>query len=504
MGKSFSGLVMVLLFITATAGVAQETAEEAGVSTIHYRPATGNQGDVQPFFWDGQYHVFYIHGAIWDHVVSDNLVHWKELPTAIPGPPTIWSGSIVEDNGSFHAFYTDAGPVDRPEGSQLIAHAVSKDLISWTKLPEYTFAGDGIHYWNKAINGALKRMDDDQSFRDPSVFWNEEEKVWMMIFVARDAETHYHVHGLATSKDLYHWEQQDYINKYPYRHVDCPDLFKMGNKWYLLFDHCMYQFADNVRGPYEPAEPLRFETSWMCVPRRMFDGKRQVLAAGSILDMPGNTDNAGTQWGGTLGISRELYAAPDGMLLQKPVPEIVAAYSKTVLDRKGKPAIAVGTNENPFYESDKACVYHYAQQRIVLEDTVPSDYMLTCNFNLHPGPWQSAPNGRSCFSIGVRQQKDAPGLGYELVYYPSTNEIEVKSQYITHLRKCDIDPTKPVKVQAFVTGSIIEWFVNDAYAFTMRAYDYKEGQLSFTAARCAVDITDLSVRVTGNDESENN
>jgi sucrose-6-phosphate hydrolase SacC (GH32 family) len=256
----------------------------------------------------------------------------------------------------------------------------------------------------------------------------------------------------------------------------------------------MYQYADDVRGPYEPEVPLRFDTSWMVVPRRMFDGKRQVLAAGSVVDMEGKTDEGTPQWGGTLGISRELYVAADGILLQKPVPEIVAAYSETVFDLVGKPKLVVGQNENPFYEPDYDCVYHYMRERNVLDDAVPSDYMLTCHFKIHPGPWQSAPNGRSSFSIGVRQQKDAPGLGYELVYYPSTSEIEVKSQFITHLRKCEIDPSKPVKVQAFVTGSIIEWFVNDAYAFTMRAYDFKEGKISLTASRCAVDINDLTVK----------
>ena len=332
-----TGILLLAGLMFSHVNAEEVSKVKSAITKIHYRPASGNVGDVQPFFWNGQYHVFYIHGSIWDHVVSDDLVHWKELPTAIPGPGTIWSGSIVEDNGTFHAFYTDSGPVERPEGTQLIAHAISKDLIKWTKLPEYTFAGDGIHYWSKAKSPALKRMDEDQSFRDPYVFWNEEEKVWMMIFVGRDAKTHYHAHGLATSKDLYHWEQQDYINKSPYRHVDCPDLFKLGKRWYLIYDHSMYQYADSIRGPFTPEEPLRFETSWMVVPRRMFDGKRQVLAAGSIVDMTGETDDGlPPLWGGTLGISRELYAAADGKLLQKPVPEIIAAYTETVIDIKGK------------------------------------------------------------------------------------------------------------------------------------------------------------------------
>ena len=529
MGKAFSGLAVVLLLATATAGAAQEPAAEPGVSTIHYRPGEGNLGDVQVFFWKGQYHVFYIGGAIWEHVVSDDLVHWKQLPTAIgltgeeraDGHYCIWSGSIVEHNGTFHAFYTDGGPVDRADGSQAIAHAVSEDLTTWTKLPEHTFVGDGIHYWSKAKNPPLKRMDDDQSFRDPEVFWNEDEEVWMMVFVARDLKTHYHVHGLATSKDLYQWEQQDYINKMPIRHVDCPDIVKIGKRWYLLFDHCMYKVADNIRGPYEPENPLQFETPWICVPRVMFDGRRQVLAAGWISDMYDNRDDSILQWGGTLGISRELYAAADGTLLQKPVPEIIAAYTKTVLALRQKPELsfgykpnaedtpwkyndagqlAGGQNSNPFYHGDDKGYLSYKIRSCSFD--VPEDYMMHCRFQLQPGIWQDDPHGRSCFTITVRQPENALG-GYHLIYYPSKGEIEVKTRQIGHHRKCAVDPSKPIDVRVFVTGSVIEWFVNDAYAFTMRGYDYTEGQLSFTTARCAVNITDLTVKVAGKNGNEN-
>ena len=122
MNKRITLLVAILLL--GTLMFSQVNAEDvpevkSAITKIHYRPAGGNLGDVQPFFWDGQYHVFYIGGAIWDHVVSDDLVHWKQLPTAIgltgeehaDGHYCIWSGSVVEDNGTFHAFYTDGGPV---------------------------------------------------------------------------------------------------------------------------------------------------------------------------------------------------------------------------------------------------------------------------------------------------------------------------------------------------------------------------------------------------------
>ena len=54
-------------------------------------------GDVIPFYWKGEYHVFYLLNATgnydinWEHTVSTDLVHWKELEPALrwdPSDPT--------------------------------------------------------------------------------------------------------------------------------------------------------------------------------------------------------------------------------------------------------------------------------------------------------------------------------------------------------------------------------------------------------------------------------
>lgn len=166
-----------------------KTRTNKGSSIIHYRPEEPEKaGDPILFYWQGQYHVFYMRAgrtaAPWGHIVSGDLVRWKELPDAIkPGELTedpdhegCWTGSVIENNGTYHIFYTGKNLND-PKGDQKVMHATSIDLIHWTKHPEHTIYADGKIYWSKPVNGPV---DDDvlnyhhQAFRDPEVFWNEE------------------------------------------------------------------------------------------------------------------------------------------------------------------------------------------------------------------------------------------------------------------------------------------------------------------------------------------
>jgi hypothetical protein len=129
-------------------------------SPFHYRPPIekGNFGDPNPFFWNGEYHVFHMLGAVshspWDHIVSKDLVHWKELPVAIEAGKqgerdenSCGSGSVMERNGTFYLFYTGFNR-GHPKGRQQVMMATSPDLVTWTKRPEWTFAGDGEYYYN--------------------------------------------------------------------------------------------------------------------------------------------------------------------------------------------------------------------------------------------------------------------------------------------------------------------------------------------------------------------
>ena len=57
----------------------------------------------------------------------------------------------------------------------------------------------------------------------------------------------------------------------------------------------------------------------------------------------------------------------------------------------------------------------------------------------------------------------------------------------------DIDYTKPVKIQAFVQGSIIECFIQDAYAFSCRSYEHASGKLAMSVTGGRAHVLDLTI-----------
>ncbi len=426
-------------------------------SPIHYRPATDALADTIPFFWKGEYHVFFLRVAPhtpWEHIVSTDLVHWRELPSALAssGPPdgpdggNMFTGSVTEKDGTFHIFYTgDNG--NNPRGVEFICHATSPDLITWTKHPEDVLAPDG------AIYGNTRQRD----FRDPYVFYNDVEKRWWMVFFGNDAKDHHGVQGLAVSDDLKKWEFQPPLAGAGGQ--ECPDLFRIGDKWCLIGgDH--YSIADAPRGPYrKPPVSEMIDRPNIYAAKRMFDGQRHVWT-GWVWDIPSHRDGESGAWGGTQCLPRELYAGPGGQVLSRPAAEVVAMFQTTILERKSFPVDAASKFD------------------------VPDHYLLECHFQLDP---------KSELTIAMRCQPD--GKAYRFVLDPQKKEARLSGPGFDYRRACPVETATPAKFQAFVQGTIIECFVNDQYAQSCRAYNYQHGRLALEVLGGNARMNSLKIKV---------
>ncbi len=457
--NSFFACLLLFLVCSASCKEAEPSPEKPDGDTnndysqyplktaIHYKDGTNAVGDVIPFYHQGEYHVFYLQGDEWAHIVSADLVNWRVLPFALrkgqgveaADGQGIWTGSVVHHEEKFYIFYTGKNTND-PKGEQKVMVAESEDLIHWTKLSERTFYADGEIYWNKTINGPIDAQQSyhHQSFRDPHVFYNQQDNNWWMVLHAVLADGSKPVMGVYTSPDLKTWNPRQPWVIYPSAlSGDCPDVFFDHNQWYILSANYVYMRLDGLNTQIDPTA-IPYDSGDLCVPKTMYDGKRRI-AIGWITDYEGHTDAGAGGWGGIMSMPRELYLDATGRLMQRPIQEVVDFFPGKV---------------DQFSGSMTADEYKAG---------LPEDFMLTAEIHPHDNP--DFAELRICAS----GKDDLENYFLRLDF--KTRNISYGSKYRSYSRSFPFVPGEPVKIQWFTEGSVTECFVNDAYCFTMRAYD---------------------------------
>lgn len=213
--------------------------------SVHFTPKSTWMNDPNGLlFHKGQYHLFFqnnptdrVWGNIgWGHAVSSDLVHWRELPLAIPATDTemAFSGSAVWDSANtsglgvggegplvafFTSAYTDLHPTMPGRQAQSIAYSVD-DGATWTRY-------DG----NPVVDRA------SVNFRDPKVFWHTQAGHWVMVAVeAADRQL-----VVYTSPNLLEWTHASTFGPVGEEGIlwECPDLLEVpveggGSRWVLL------------------------------------------------------------------------------------------------------------------------------------------------------------------------------------------------------------------------------------------------------------------------------
>lgn len=149
------------------------------------------------------------------HAVSTDLVDWTRVEDAIvrsdapafDGLAT-WTGSIVRHpDGTWFMFYTGSTAAPGGQNVQRIGYATSDDLFTWHKHPHPILEAKAPVY-EKLEDGAWH----DEAFRDPWVFADPEGDGWHMLITARVPHgpvTGRGVVGHAWSADLLEWQLRE-------------------------------------------------------------------------------------------------------------------------------------------------------------------------------------------------------------------------------------------------------------------------------------------------------
>ena len=234
-------ILLILTLLIRTGTMAQSFSyQEKYRPQYHFTPEKNWCNDPNGLVYNnGIYHMFYQHNPFgnvwghmtWAHATSKDLIHWKNLPIAIPEENgiMIFSGTCVVDknntsgfgkNGQIPMVAIYTGHIENVNQSQNIAYSLD-DGITWTK-----YAGNPVLDVHK------------KDFRDPKVFWDNNKRYWIMLLML-SAE---HKVQFYKSTDLKKWEHlSDFGPLGDTAGVwECPDLVQVpiegnaGKKKWLL------------------------------------------------------------------------------------------------------------------------------------------------------------------------------------------------------------------------------------------------------------------------------
>ena len=213
---------------------------DAAMQDTYYKPTVGYVGDPMPFFDPvaGDFKVLYLqdfrpnpegtYHPIWG-VSTKDAAHYTSLGELVAcgtkksQDAAIGTGSTIYDEASklYYTFYT--GNKYKPTGdesAQVVMVATSADFKTWTKDRTFLLKGQDFGY-------------DKNDFRDPFVFKGDDGKFHMLISTKKGGKG-----SLAefVSDDLKNWTDNGVFMTMMWdRFYECPDLFKMGDYWYLVY-----------------------------------------------------------------------------------------------------------------------------------------------------------------------------------------------------------------------------------------------------------------------------
>lgn len=468
---------------------------------MYYRaPEKAVCADVIPFYENGEFKLFYLRdyrdisvhgeGCPWCLLTSSDLVHFHDHgPVLLRGGKEeqdlyVFTGCCIRAGEEYMIFYTGHNPHLREKGlpEQKILRATSRDLLHWEKDRDFVFAAPD---W-------LEMHD----FRDPFVFYDEERKEYCMLIAGRlkngDPSSARGVTLLACSPDLTHWEveKEPFYAPHAYFTHECPDLFRIGDWWYLVFSEftdrivTTYRMSRSPFGPWVSPKINSFDGHAFYAAKSASDGKRRILFGWNCIKQD-ERDDAPWQWGGTI-IPHEIVQQPDGTLAVKCPQEVAAQYPDRL------PVAAGRTMGSVSYQDGKYLLGGEGKSLCML-GAMPENGKIELSFTASD----------DCGDFGLLLRADAGVDAYYAVRFePRFNrlamDIQPRADNTRHTqvdveRWCPVVPGEKNKLLILFEGSVLEVYVNDKVAMSARMFDRREGDFGIFTHNTSVCFEEIGL-----------
>ena len=476
---------------------------EAVPYRLYPSPEGGYVGDVMPFVTDegtlelyylydtdhnGQgYHPIYKYSTpnLYDYEDHGMMLNFGQMSDP---DPALGTGSVMQDlDGRYHLFYTghnDTG--NGGKGRECVMHATSTDRENWVKdLEPLFFAPEGYS------------RDD---FRDPEVFWAEDEQCYWLLMAARE-NTLGGVVVKYTSTDLKNWEFVGPIYAPMAQYMlECPDLFRIGDTWYLTYSwDCVtyYAIGDSMDGPFAAPQDNILDG------KGLIGGSGFVFYAAKAAELDGkiylcgwhgraglSSDSGVYQWAGSV-MNHQLVQHEDKTLGVK-APEVFGDYF--TIDKLVHAAGLRGQ-----VEVDNNTVSLSAEEdSYALADmgTRPASMILECDVT---------PDKEGCVGFafgGSGRDESYTALCLDarrnLLHYEGYEIEEIDEYDPSAITKFNFSRSDTHHVQLVCENEIVVLYVDETKALTSRiTHSVNGAHIGVFADGCSATFSNISIKIPG-------
>jgi beta-fructofuranosidase len=351
---------------------------------------------------------------------------------------------------------------------EVVLRATSTDLQSWTK--DHAFS----------LPAPLDLGYEPDDWRDPFVFWNDDAREWWMVITARKSTGPSRNRGLlacAASPDLRTWTVRDpFWAPDLYLTHECPDLFRIGDWWYLLWSEysdrmsTRYRRSRSLDGPWLAAPDDAFDTGAFYAAKTAGDGTRRYLF-GWLATREGESDFGEWQWGGNL-VVHELVQNTDGTLAVR-APARIGGEFPRLLELRPRPVLG-GSESNgdtvviDAEERAAATLLAEMPERCKIEATVRFfDPAMTCGVLLRASDTLDS-------YYQVRLEPARQRIVFDRCPRPGGQPFMLE-------RPVQLQPDTPVRIRCFVDDSAVVVYVDETTALSCRMYDHSVGSAGLFA-----------------------
>lgn len=480
----------------------REIADGEAAYATFYKPTGGETGDPMPFYneADKTFYVFYLleehqgqRGGIY-LTKTKNFATFTTVAQSVilvgdqnTRDQAIGTGSCIKKDNTYHFFYTGFSGAFG-DYTQVAVKATSTDLQNWTKKlnPVTAQAPDGFYRGE---------------FRDPCVYFDDTRNKYVLAIGSMK-------NGKAAvvrfqSDNLNDWEQIEAITATSSENPqafeiqtdsdipECPDIFKMGSKWYMVFSRInrdvhrktYYRVADNPNGPWRKCNGHEtFDGLWLYAAKTVSDGANRYVSGWASSGQKAVPNNMGAEldWGGML-ITHKLVQQADGKLYPQIPDAVNAKFSKPVeykdIKRDGNLS---GSGDN-FTINNGKVIFNRTISSVKIEMKIDAT-QATKNFGIAFAAYENQEDAyKLTFDLAGNNTYNCPAL----FMYQRGKEYNFTPLVVPQNKIFD--------VKIIIEKSLCVMYINDNVAFTNRITNLNQNPWMLFADEGTVKFSEIKI-----------